>query len=141
MLQSEPLDTGDKGSEKPEASRRLSKELERRLREFTGYQRDWDGYGAPPISPKAVSRAKSVIAQAPIRQKAPNPFVSPTRHGGIGMEWKLDDRKELLLEVSRDGGLSYLLVVRRPDGEEEETEGVVGSAEEFGELFTTPAAT
>ena len=99
--------------------------LDKRLQEFARFEINWDGYGAPQIAEGAISRARSILSEA--HTSLPKPFVSPTRHGGVGMEWKLEVGSELLLEVSRYGGLSYLLVVPQLDGEEEEIEGVVGS--------------
>jgi hypothetical protein len=55
--------------------------------------------------------------------------------GGVGLEWKLESGKELLLEVSPAGDMSYLLVVPKPEGGEEETEDVVKGSQELESLF------
>lgn len=53
------------------------------------------------------------------------------------MEWKLESGKELLLDVSSDAEVSYLLVTPLPDGGEEEIDRDIQSNEDLDELFRT----
>jgi len=121
------------------ASRRLPASLEQRLNQLKQLPDGWDGYGAPPISPKTIQKTRSILLQLISHEElglpVPLPFVSPTLGGGVGLEWKLESGKELLLEVSPAGDMSYLLVVPKPEGGEEETEDVVKGSQELESLF------
>ncbi len=115
----------------------LPRVLSERLKRFAQLPQNWDSYGAPPISGRVIDEARNVLKRACTSSgfDLPIPFVSPTPEGGIGMEWKLESGKELLLEISSDGSASYLLVVPRPDGEEEDREDDIRSTEDLDELF------
>jgi hypothetical protein len=106
---------------------RVPGRLEIQLREAEQLAEGWDGYGAHPITSKAIETARNILSRADSWNVLP--FVSPTRDGGVGMEWPLDGGKELLLEVSRDAEISFLLVVSGPDGEEEKEGALCGNRE------------
>jgi len=109
-----------------------------RLKEFSQLTEGWDSYGARPISGTAIERAKAVILDAVSEQIGlPEPFVAPTSAGGVGLEWEVESGKELLLEISPAGELSYLLVTSRPDGGEIEIEDVIDSSAELHKLFSS----
>ena len=129
-------DSSPTGSRSPE---RLPKSVLDRLNTLAQLPQNWDSYGAPPISDSAIQEAKSVLLKActPRGFELPLPFVSPTGEGGIGMEWKLESGKELLLEVSSNAEVSYLLVTPLPDGGEEEIDRDIQSNEDLDELFRT----
>lgn len=90
---------------------RIPKALEIRLEEMSQLEDNWDGYGAHPISRKALEQARTVLlkACAPRWSTLPAPFLSPTRSRGVGMEWRSGVGKELLVEIAPDGQISYLL--------------------------------
>ncbi len=68
--------------------------------------------------------------------RLPKPFVAPTSAGGVGLEWEVESGKELLLEISPAGELSYLLVTPRPDGGESEIEDVIDGSAKLHKLFS-----
>ena len=114
----------------------LPSALEQRLEEFKQLTEGWDSYGSLQISHTAVEGTKAVITQALSDEIGlPAPFVAPTSPGGIGLEWKLESGKELLLEISPTGDMSYLLVEPRLDGGEDEVEDYISDPEELKNLL------
>lgn len=120
-------------------SQRLPPVLEQRLEQFKQLPEGWDSYGSRPISPKAIDMTESILAKAISDRELglPLPFMVPTSKGGVGLEWKLESGKELLLEISPEGDVSYLLVEPRPDGGEKETEVTLRNPEELEKVFNT----
>ena len=115
----------------------LPKALTDRLRELLKLPNNWDSYGAPCISEVALKTAESLLRRAfiSVGSELPVPFVSPTLDGGVGMEWKLESGKELLLEIEPDSSVSYLLVIPRPSGGEDEYEEDIQRPEQLEYLF------
>ena len=119
-----------------ETQRGLPLALEQRLKEFVQLQEGWDSYSGRPISRGAIEQAKTIILKALSEEiRLPKPFVSPTSVGGVGLEWTLESGKELLLEISPTGDLSYLLVTPRPDGGETEIEDALDGPAEVDKIF------
>jgi hypothetical protein len=112
---------------------------EQRLRHLSQLPEGWDSYGGRPVSPEVIEEAKSVLLEAiaPGGLGLPAPFIAPISNGGIGLEWKLESGKEFVLEIPPEGHMSYLLVVPKTEGEEEETEGIVRSPQELQRLLHT----
>ncbi len=116
--------------------RGLPSTLEQRLERFKGLPEGWDSYGARAVGHTAIGKAKTVILEALSEEVGiPAPFVSPTTSGGVGLEWKLGSGKELLLEISLTGDMSYLLVEPRLDGGENEVEDHISNREELKRLL------
>ncbi len=115
----------------------LSSTLEKCLEQLKQLPEGWDSYGACAISPTAIDRARSILVRvtAPEELGLSAPFVAPTSRGGVGLEWRFESGRELLLEVSPAGNVSYLLVIPKSDGGEEKIEDTVGSHEELETLF------
>lgn len=98
----------------------------------------WDGYGARPVSLSAASRAASVATGAlKLRASAlPEPFIAPTPDGGLQLEWKSPQGKELILEIPPGPGEpTFLLVEPTTSGEERETQGTIGQPHSLRELL------
>lgn len=118
-------------------SKHLPVELEQQLERFRQLSEGWDGYGGCPVSLRAIEEAKSVLLTAIQYEDLESlvPLVAPTSHGGVGIEWSMESGRELLLEISSQGDISYLLVEPMPNGSETETEDVVQSPEELERMF------
>lgn len=110
-----------------------------RLRELQQLPAGWDSYDARSVSLEVIEKTKSVLLDAisPGGLGPPALFIAPTSNGGIGLEWKLESGKEFVLEIPPEGNMSYLLVVPKAEGGEEETEGIVQSPQELQRLLRT----
>ncbi len=96
-------------------------------------KQDWDSYGSPPPTLRALNRALGIlrgIAELDI-QDLPVPFVVPVHGGGIQLEWTVGGR-EFELEISRDGSVEYLKAEDREPLEEGRLEPI---AEQLRSLF------
>jgi hypothetical protein len=85
------------------------------LGRLTELDSDWDGYGAPSISSRAVMHALKflhVVASAGV----PRPDVIPTGLGRLQLEWR-QGLIELDVEVGPDG--QFEAAYRGPDGEDD----------------------
>lgn len=60
-----------------------------RLVEIAALTDGWDSYGAPPIGPRVIERARTILA-AFHSTNTPIPFVVPNSRGGITFEWADD---------------------------------------------------
>lgn len=100
-----------------------------RLERFRDLTENWDGYGGRAISAAAIEKAHSLLL---IDNTS---FVAPGSDGGVGFEWSLESGKELLLEISPEGNMTYLLIERLPDGSEIETEGALQDGEKLRTLL------
>lgn len=58
----------------------------------------WDGYGAKPISPLALSEARQLLAVIPARLLPDEVLAEP--HGGIAFQWNADDGNTLVLSLN-----------------------------------------
>ena len=99
-----------------------------RLNRFASLPKNWDSYGALPISPKTIDWAVSTLREIFMmgKKEIPLPFIAPAGDGRIVMEWKTELGKELILDVPPNTEpLSFLLVEPTEDGGEVETEDVI----------------
>jgi len=72
------------------------------LDRLLGVPPNWDSYGADPPSPDAAASARGLVLALGQSWDLPAPLVSPTRTGGVLLEWA-SGSKELEIEiVSRD---------------------------------------
>ena len=70
-----------------------------RLDEFKSLEENWDSYGAQPISPKAIDRAKDLL-----RVCSPPCFIAPLADGGVQLEWECPDaNRRAEVEVNAEG--------------------------------------
>ena len=86
---------------------------------------DWDGYGSPPPTEKAVSASTGLLLGIPRLgfEDLPVPRVFPVAGGGIQLEWRAG-RRELEIEILADGSLEFLKVENGEPLEEGEIEPV-----------------
>ena len=66
---------------------------------------DWDGYGAKPVSPVSIRRARAFIDLFPHNLELPEIFVDP--HGEIWMEWQTDRRRVFAVTFPADRIIGY----------------------------------
>jgi len=79
----------------------------KRLKEISDYSDNWDSYGSPRLSRKAISQAKGFLLSLPAEIR--EPMTVPVPCGGIQFEWQGDGR-ELEIEIRPDGRIEYLAV-------------------------------
>ena len=60
--------------------------IEEKLQNFATLEKNWDSYGAPPLSEYVIDRARRILIMG-LAFDLPRPFVSPGADGGIGIEW------------------------------------------------------
>lgn len=69
---------------------------------------NWDGYGATTPDPALVKIAMSTLACLKAGYHAAKPFISPTRSGGVCMEWEEKNHYfEITVESSTYGTYLY----------------------------------
>jgi hypothetical protein len=68
------------------------------LQELADLRRDWDGYGALPVTPDSCAHAQRFLAVAPQGMTAPE--ITPTSNGTITFEWESGEG-DALLEIGR----------------------------------------
>jgi hypothetical protein len=49
---------------------------------------NWDGYGAAAPDQSSIKTAMNILARLKAVYHAAEPFISPTRTGGVSMEWE-----------------------------------------------------
>ena len=87
----------------------------RKLDELKNLPEDWDSYGAAPISPNAIAKAKSIIISVMIAfggiigNVVKLTDVIPIADGGVQLEW-VGPHAELEIEISPDGNISLLYI-------------------------------
>ena len=79
--------------------------------------RDWNSYGASPISPQAIEQARELVRKA-LTQGLTRPGISPATGGAVSIEWKTPDF-HLVIDADPRYYTTYLLTNLRT-GEEEE---------------------
>ena len=85
-----------------------------RLGEFLTFEKDWNSYGADPITPEAVTSALRVIALVTQEYGGKHKdrcfpyFVCPTPRGGVQLEWA-SAAYYLEVEIQEDGTLGGAL--------------------------------
>jgi hypothetical protein len=86
-----------------------------RLDELSKLERDWDSYGALPLSSTALAQAdatmrKAVDLHGATLGKRVAPYtIMPIADGGVSVEWRGNDAT-LELDIGPSGALSYLLI-------------------------------
>jgi hypothetical protein len=93
-----------------------------KIEELAALKPNWDSYGAPAISERALDRAMDILWTI---RRSPQPRIVPTAEGGVQLEWYTAS-EELEVEIRPDGNVEYLLEVVDPDSRStEEHEGKV----------------
>jgi hypothetical protein len=59
-------------------------------------EKGWNSYGASPITPAAIARAKKFAGEVAISGRLWSPFVGPTPDGGVALIW---EKGELCIDV------------------------------------------
>ena len=67
----------------------------------------WDSYGAPAPDTDKVESAWSLLFCLCVNTDLPQPFVNPTRNGGVQFEWEAGSRY-FELELVDEGAAAYL---------------------------------
>lgn len=98
--------------------------LLRQIRQLSTLRRNWNGYGAAPISPVRVKAAATIVRNAPSRFWT-GVFVIPMTEGRLQLEWH-DGRRSLELEFEDDTSIRYLKWDPQQGVEEE---GVIQTAD------------
>ena len=89
-----------------------------RLDELAKLERDWDSYGALPLTSTALDHAAEILRNAAKRfgehlsERVAPYTVMPIADGGVSLEWR-GANSDLQLDVGPSGALSYLLIDRR----------------------------
>src|SRR5712692_5249858 len=87
----------------------------RKLDELKNLPEDWDSYGADPISPNAIAKAKSIIISVvksfsnAIGDVVQLTDVIPIADGGVQLEW-VGPHAELEIEISPNSNISLLYI-------------------------------
>jgi hypothetical protein len=87
----------------------------RKLEELKNLPEDWDAYGANPISPNAIAKAKSIITSVIlafgdiIGNVVQLTDVIPIADGGVQLEW-IGPHAELEIEILPDGTIGLLYI-------------------------------
>ena len=79
--------------------------LEIALNELSNMEEEWDGYGAPAISKKAINNCRKVTNSFQQQGKA-DIDVTPTEYGGVQVKWALPDGGVLSCDFG-DDTMSY----------------------------------
>lgn len=69
---------------------------------------DWDGYGAAPVLPGAVERAKAFIRRLP--QGCPLPAPSAEPDGEVALEWIAARDRILSVSFGEEDRVAYAMV-------------------------------
>lgn len=87
----------------------------RKLDELKNLPEDWDSYGADPISPNAIAKAKSIVTSVMIAfggiigNVVQLTDVIPIADGGVQLEW-IGPHAELEIEISPNGNIGLLYI-------------------------------
>lgn len=68
------------------------------LQELAKLKKDWDGYGALPVTPDSCAHAQRFLAVTPQGMTAPE--ITPTSNGTITFEWESSEG-DAMLEIGR----------------------------------------
>lgn len=69
-------------------------------------ERDWDGYGAEPLTPDVIRKAEQFAGTIPT--DIPAPEVVPEPDGELAFEWRPSARRSISISVSKDGRLAWV---------------------------------
>ncbi len=108
LNQSKPSTTVTPDPNKPdELVARWTPWAERLLLPLFHYSENWDGYNAAAPHFETMVTAAALLANLRAYFLTPEPHVSPTRDGGVSLEWEADS-KYLEIEVDSPTTLTYL---------------------------------
>src|SRR5262245_7709026 len=88
-----------------------------RLDELSKLERDWDSYGALPLTPTALALAEVTMRKAvdifgvAFGERVAPYTLMPITDGGVSIEWR-GPHATLELDIGPSGALSYLLIDR-----------------------------
>lgn len=84
----------------------LRAELRARLDELASLEPNWDGYGAPPPTPYAVSEARDTLDGVADRfaRSMDDLFLAPSVDGGVRLEWTTTAGRELTIIIPPERG-------------------------------------
>ena len=109
-----------------------------RLDELSKLERDWDTYGALPLTSVALEAAEKIMRKVvkafgkmPSEGVAPYTLM-PIADGGVSIEWR-GPQADLEIDIGPSGALSYLLI-ERADGNRRFEEGSDISQEQVLDL-------
>ncbi len=71
-------------------------------------QANWDGYGAAPLDPIAISRAKQFIDALPTDSSYPEVGAMPD--GDISLDWDIGSRRSLTVALGPQTRLAYAMI-------------------------------
>ena len=86
-----------------------------RLDKLSKLERDWDSYGALPLTPTALARADATMRKAvalfgvTLGERVAPYTLMPIPDGGVSIEWR-GPGATLELDIGPSGALSYLLI-------------------------------
>jgi hypothetical protein len=86
-----------------------------RLDKLSKLERDWDSYGALPLTPTALAQADAIMRKAVdlfgvTLDEGVAPYtLMPIADGGVSIEWR-GPGTTLELDIGPSGALSYLLI-------------------------------
>lgn len=69
----------------------------------------WDGYGAEPVSQDALQEIRKLLTLLPSDLSTPD--IVPEPNGKIGLEWRREKDKALVLSVEGKGMISYVALL------------------------------
>ena len=62
-----------------------------KIESFAALERDWDTYGAPPITAAAIKTAVSCLKQIYQGSKTLPTFIAPTRQAGVSLQYRFPE--------------------------------------------------
>lgn len=108
---------------------------EQRLEELRQLPDNWDSYGAPRITDKALEKARSVLTLMTATGSFAQPFVAPSPNGGVQIEWYIPTG-EVELRIPPNGDpLTYSTVETTADGQEREVEETIPRTDSLARLL------
>jgi hypothetical protein len=81
--------------------------VRKQLRAIEGLPDGWDSHGAPRPDARLVRAGQALIERLAALADVPQPYVNPTRSGGVQFEWEAGDRY-FELEVVAQRAAEYL---------------------------------
>lgn len=108
-------------------------EIEQRLRHLASLQTNWDSYGASPVGRVALGKTRKLLLYLYSLNlpSLPAAFIAPDPEGGIGIEWDFGLGREVLLTISAEGQLTYVLDMGRKRGEQESPLQLINSLHSY----------
>lgn len=95
--------------------------VRKQLQAIAALPEGWDSYGAPSPDAPLVASARGLIECLALVADFPQPYVNPTRNGGVQFEWEAGERY-FELEIVADGEATYYW---RDHSKAEQQEGMV----------------